>query len=432
MANSLLPNANKVGALGSILPDDNTQNNNLQTVPVYQIQPDTPNLQTGQRLQDVYGTSQLPMFNFAKRVQTGEITFDPSDQFHQTQAEALAAIPEPELAAAGIDISTKDMITSLAQTAAGAVVGKAGQMAPGFGSSAKFMESLVPAAESFLPDALTGASPSVAKQFGLQAGETAINYDTALALRNQGATILPTPDANVFKVNTNVIDAQRADAALGFGSIGEGGIVGSGKASPGMFDKGGMFSTAPGGGFAGYTPSFAQMGTSFGLDLGFSLLSGMKPKQAIKNSLISTAGTVVGTAIGGPIGGFIGGSIAKIVGGRVICNELYRQGLMSKKQVILDYKFTKDYLTPTHVRGYHFYSIYVVKQMRKGRMVNFWKHLATHRANEISYIYGERDKPDYLGKIYRRLLEWPSWLIGAFCPTSDWTILYKHKEIKDG
>ena len=87
--------------------------------------------------------------------------------------------------------------------------------------------------------------------------------------------------------------------------------------------------------------------------------------------MISTAGTVVGTAIGGPIGGFIGGSIAKIVGGRVICNELYRQGLMSKKQVILDYKFTKDYLTPTHVRGYHFYSIYVVKQMRKGRMVNF-------------------------------------------------------------
>ena len=133
MANSLLPNANKVGALGSILPDNSTQNNNLQTVPVYQIQP-WIHLQTGQRLQDVYGTSQLPMFNFAKRVQTGEITFDPSDQFHQTQAEALAQSPEPELAAAGIDISTKDMITSLAQTAAGAVVGKAGQMAPGFGS----------------------------------------------------------------------------------------------------------------------------------------------------------------------------------------------------------------------------------------------------------------------------------------------------------
>lgn len=427
MANSLLPNANKVGALGSILPDDNTQNNNLQTVPVYQIQPDTPNLQTGQRLQDVYGTSQLPMFNFAKRVQTGEITFDPSDQFHQTQAEALAAIPEPELAAAGIDISTKDMITSLAQTAAGAVVGKAGQMAPGFGSSAKFMESLVPAAESFLPDVLTGASPSVAKQFGLQAGEVAIPRSEAMKMGKQA--FRSTPDADVFAINEKALNSYNANLDIQGGGPA---IQSMGKGSPGMFDKGGMFSTAPGGGFAGYTPSFAQMGTSFGLDLGFSLLSGMKPKQAIKNSLISTAGTVVGTAIGGPIGGFIGGSIAKIFGGRVICNELYRQGLMSKKQVILDYKFTKDYLTPTHVRGYHFYSIYVVKQMRKGRMVNFWKHLATHRANEISYIYGERDKPDYLGKIYRRLLEWPSWLIGAFCPTSDWTILYKHKEIKDG
>tara|TARA_R110000751_G_scaffold20052_3_gene59186 strand:+ start:117 stop:1397 length:1281 start_codon:yes stop_codon:yes gene_type:complete len=421
-----------LGGLGSILPGSEVSNTGMQTVPVYQIQPDTPTFQGGEKLQDVYGTSQLPMFNFAKRVQTGEVTFDPTDPFHQTQAEALAGIPDHELEAAGIDISTKAMIAELAAPALQAVVSRAGAMAPGLGSNAKFVESLMPAAESFLPDALTGASPSIAKQYGLQAGETAINYDTALALRNQGATVLPTPDANIFKVNTNVIDAQRADAALGFGSIGDSGIVGSGKASPGMFDKGGMFSAAPGGGFAGYTPSFAQMGTSFGLDLGFSLLSGMKPKKAVKNSLISTAGMAVGTYFGGPIGGFIGSTIGKLIGGRVICNELYRQGLMSKKQVILDYKFTRDYLTPTHVRGYHFYSIYVVKQMRKGRMVNLWKHLATHRANEISYIYGERDKPDYLGKIYRRLLEWPSWLIGAFCPTSDWTILYKNKEIENG
>ena len=40
-------------------------------------------------------------------------------------------------------------------------------------------------------------------------------------------------------------------------------------------------------------------------------------------------------------------------GGRVICNELSRQKLMTRHQVVLDYKFTRDYLTPTHVNGYH-------------------------------------------------------------------------------
>ena len=40
-------------------------------------------------------------------------------------------------------------------------------------------------------------------------------------------------------------------------------------------------------------------------------------------------------------------------GGRVICNELSRQKLMTRHQVVLDYKFTRDYLTPTDVNGYH-------------------------------------------------------------------------------
>ena len=427
MANSLLPNAKRVGALGSILPEETAQPiAGMQTVPVYQIQPDSPVLGSGEKLQDVYGTSQLPMFNFAKRVQTGEVTFNPSDPFHQTQAEALAQVPETELKAAGIDISTKDLIANLAQPALQAVVSRAGAAAPGL-TNTGFFNQLEPAAKSFLPDVMSGADPSVAQRLGLQAGEVAIPRSEAMKMGDQA--FRTTPDANVFAVNESALNAHNTNLDIQGGGPA---IQSMGKGSPGMFDKGGMFSSAPGGGFAGYTPSFSQMGTSFGLDLGFNLFSGMKPKQAIKNSLLSTAGMAIGTTLGGPIGGFIGSTIGKVIGGRVICNELYRQGLMSKKQVILDYRFTRDYLTPTHVRGYHFYSIYAVKQMRKGKMVNMWKHLATHRANEISYIYGERDKPDYLGKIYRRLLEWPSFLIGAFCPASDWTILYNHKEIKNG
>jgi hypothetical protein len=156
-----------------------------------------------------------------------------------------------------------------------------------------------------------------------------------------------------------------------------------------------------------------------------NLLAGKSLKESVKTGAKVGAGTFIGTTIGGPIGGLIGG----LLGGRVICNELMRQGIMTRKQVVLDYKFTEDYLTPQHVAGYHVWAVWMVRQMRKGRLVNFWKHVAGHRANEIAYIYGERDKPDYLGKVYRKILEPICWSIGFFCRKTDWTVLYKEKEV---
>ena len=156
-----------------------------------------------------------------------------------------------------------------------------------------------------------------------------------------------------------------------------------------------------------------------------NLLAGKSLKESVKTGAKVGAGTFIGTTIGGPIGGLIGG----LLGGRVICNELMRQGIMTRKQVVLDYKFTEDYLTPQHVAGYHVWAVWMVRQMRKGRLVNFWKHVAGHRANEIAYIYGDRDKPDYLGKVYRKILEPICWSIGFFCKKTDWTVLYKEKEV---
>ena len=154
------------------------------------------------------------------------------------------------------------------------------------------------------------------------------------------------------------------------------------------------------------------------------LLAGEDFGDAAKAGVKSGVGAAVGS-IFGPVGSFIGASI----GGRVICNELQRQGIMSRQNVLLDYRFTKDYLTPQHVNGYHVWAVHVVKQMRKGRGVKLWRHLAQHRANEIAYIYGKRDKPDYLGKIYRKILEPICWSVGFFCQKTDWSVLYKAKEI---
>ena len=102
---------------------------------------------------------------------------------------------------------------------------------------------------------------------------------------------------------------------------------------------------------------------------------------------------------------------------------------MTRKKLVLDYKYTRDYLTPQHVAGYHLWSIWMVKQMRKGKFVKFWNHVANRRANEIAYIYGQRDKPDYLGKIYKKILESNCWFLGYFTKESDWSILYNEKEI---
>jgi hypothetical protein len=75
------------------------------------------------------------------------------------------------------------------------------------------------------------------------------------------------------------------------------------------------------------------------------------------------------------------------------------------------------------------WALWMVKQMRKGKYVKFWTHVVKHRANEIAYIYGERKKSDYLGKLYRKIFEPVCWTLGLFCKETDWSVLYKTKEV---
>ena len=176
---------------------------------------------------------------------------------------------------------------------------------------------------------------------------------------------------------------------------------------------------------AGRSNIYGAAGTGLATVAG-NLIAGRNLKDSAKAGIKSGLTTyALGTLIPGGFGTFLGA----FLGGRVICNELMRQGIMTRKQVVLDYKFTEDYLTPQHVAGYHVWAVWMVRQMRKGRLVNFWKHVAGHRANEIAYIYGDRDKPDYLGKVYRKILEPICWSIGFFCKKTDWTVLYKQKEV---
>ena len=67
----------------------------------------------------------------------------------------------------------------------------------------------------------------------------------------------------------------------------------------------------------------------------------------------------------------------------------------------------------------------MVKQMRKGKFVKFWNHVARHRLNAIEYKVGKSDKRDVLGSVYGKVLEGISWTLGVFSEKSDWSILYK-------
>ena len=364
------------GALSAVEQDDGSF-----TYPIYGVQANT---YTGPNLQDVYGTAAMPMFQWVQRIQTGQGSFNPDDPADTEMLERYEEFLENNPQAQMEMPSTAEIVRNVAMPLAlstGAALGT--QLASGgdldvFGGLKEGFKTMGgkglsdSSTTSFLrPEIETGGFSPDPKLDSSQ-----------IASANNIVTQTPPTSGELLRFGT---DAGRANwmSNAGAGAV------------------------------------------SFGLNL----LTGKDPVKAAKAAGATTILGAAGTALFGPVGGFFGRLLGNEFGGRVICNELMRQGIMTRKQVILDYKFTRDYLTPTHVNGYHVWAVWMVKQMRKGKFVKFWKHVAGHRANEIAYIYGERDKPDYLGKVYRRLLEPLCWSIGLFCNQSDWSVLYNKKEI---
>ena len=317
------------GTLGALPAEDG-----METVDVYQMQSQVaPELAEGLRLQNVYGTAAMPMYEFVKPVKTGTRTFSTVPDFGGTTLNGEPMVASPRTGNAQLTDMGPIKI---------AAAGELGSMVGG----------------------------NIGRQylFGNNGGQMDSITDAVVPGFKSAFTKAPTPKGP---------DGFSASSGVGYG-----------------------------------------VGRTIG-----GLLAGEDFKDAAKSGVKSGVGAAVGSVFG-PVGSFIGASI----GGRVICNELQRQGVMSRQNVLLDYRFTRDYLTPQHVNGYHVWAVHVVKQMRKGRGVKLWRHLAQHRANEIAYIYGKRDKPDYLGKIYRKILEPICWSVGFFCQKTDWSVLYKAKE----
>jgi hypothetical protein len=400
--------------IGADPVDDGTDDPQTFKYDLYSLRRNTPDL-GGRKLQDVYGrtttldgvTTVMPSYQWLETIKTGERTYT------DTSAEdrALLAKAKADYEAAGGASSGLEDPMDIIKAELAPVIG---QVAEGIGSSL--------ATDGTVYEGL----PFTTSGLKIAEGTTRLGDISKLNISPEDAGALGKLTQTGELATSDAIDVLGSEEAI----TKAGGVVGRDLSGGGVLGDGDFFDNLnPFGESGAGAQNFRSAAGGAVANFGVQLLLGQDPVKAAKSAGAGAIGKMLGTAIGGPIGGFIGGALGSIIGGRVICNELMRQGLLTRKEVILDYRFTRDYLTPTHVNGYHVWAVWMVKQMRKGKFVKFWKHVAGHRANEIAYIYGERDKPDYLGKVYRKILEPTCWVVGSFCKVTDWSVLYKQKEI---
>ena len=385
-------------------------------------------------LQTMYGTAAVPTLTWVTQIQTGEREFDPSSQFDNSMLEDYQKLVDSQGQPTGMmgpgQISkqvTGDTLSQLGQTV-GASAGAA--LVDPYMSGDSGAKLLAGAKGAFkdLPSELVADSTKAGYKLLDNAGFTDdLVYQPELATKAVAKATGNEALYDSLSGDSTVVGGKRVYEAGALEGIESSNIVAdsitAGAQPPTFFE--GVGNRLWG---EGAKANWTSAGGAGLVAFGVNLLMGRKPKEAAKSAGASAIGMALGNAILPGFGGVVGSMLGGALGGRVICNELMRQGLMDRQSVILDYRFTRDYLSPQHVNGYHVWAVWMVKQMRKGRFVGLWKHLAQHRSNEIAYIYGQRTKPDYLGKIYRKILEPTCWVVGAFTKKTDWSVLYKTKE----
>lgn len=466
------------GALDNLLTLDETNdeenNNNLFKYGVYQLATQKPD--ENLNIQKIYGTSAMPIFEWVKTIQTGERTYNPnnpSDVSLLNQYDDLTknqGVPEGYLTPEQIEAELiKDATRTLGSTVGtnvGMALGDPFLEQAGFDFPKKLTEGLKSSIGFGLPD--TSVSSLSNDQIKILNANDAI-YDPRIATKetaelfdlgdvyDQGKKVDLGGGLSGFKKQTGVTPSREPSITGGFvkgdldidmGSSGgqtttdlniagldketalkyegKGGAGAKGNVSGKNIPKRDLTERI-GDRFADSRYQTAGY-VSAGIDFGIRLVQGEDPMDAAKSAADTGLGTYIGGSLGGPVGAVIGATVVPKVFGRVICNELRRQNLMKPSDVTADLDFTVKYLTPRHIKGYQFWAVWVVLKLREGKMVKFWHHIAQHRCNEIKYILGKSDKPDYLGKLYRHIFEPICYVIGIFAKKRDISFLWKKGE----
>jgi len=117
--------------------------------------------------------------------------------------------------------------------------------------------------------------------------------------------------------------------------------------------------------------------------------------------------------------------------GRVICTHFYRKGMLDRETWRADLEFTQKHLHPATVRGYQAWAIPYVRLMRVSPLAEkIMFPLAQHRAIELAYKMGRRDKGSLFGKFVRMTLEPTCFVIGLCVGEQDWSGLWVGTELE--
>jgi hypothetical protein len=471
------------GAFGDILNlDDNEKTENLVddfSYGVYQLATQKPQLEAGE-LQKIYGTQSLPVFEWVKTIQTGERTYDPNneeDRNLEKQYQQLETPPgflTPEEIERQIISDTTTAVASRIGGEIGQAIGEGVESPVTSGLKSAFGFGNLPGDVIINPEFDLSAESLTTLKAGNKllekTGDTEFlfnpavaneasarlsgNIDTYNALKKSDAEMLnigtkesplyafESTSGNVFEINKPIIEKGTGKPSS-FRTTKEQFEIQGKNPQTGESYKTYSTKTLPEAktGMEGYwsrvkadatTKSTVYSSAGSGITAFFTdllLTKGEDPVKSAKKGAGTAAGTYIGSVLGGPVGAVVGATVGASIGGRVICNELRRLGLMTTEDILTDYFYTHKYLTPIHVKGYHIWAINVVKNMRKGKHIKFWHHIANHRLNHVKYILGKKNKPDYLGKFYKIIGESICFALGLFCKKTDWSILYNKKEI---
>ena len=431
------------GALTGLTLDDEEKSEKPVVYGVYQTEAQTPDANQLTNLQSIYGTQAMPVFEWVKSIQTGTRQYNPADPVDQELLQKYNDLVEEqgkppgmmsaEEIAKAVVVGTAGQLGQAAATQMGAALFDPYYEAAGKSTGGKLLAG---AGETFgsTPSQLVSETRSTAfdnigdlktdqtiypELANREVAEATGNLDLYNSLEGKGTKL----GDNITSYKSSDVDTAVGSEQVSSNLTAE--AITTSSQTPSYFSEVGdrLYGTEAA------KANWAGAAGAGLVNFGVQLAMGEDPEKAAKSAGASAIGTAIGNALLPGLGGVVGGVLGGVLGGRVICNELCRQGVMTRKQVVLDYKFTRDYLTPQHVNGYHVWAVWMVRQMRKGKFVKFWKHVAGHRANEIAYIYGEREKPDYLGKVYRKILEPTCWVVGYFCKRTDWSTLYNTKEV---
>ena len=95
---------------------------------------------------------------------------------------------------------------------------------------------------------------------------------------------------------------------------------------------------------------------------------------------------------------------------------------MSKEDHRLSWNFTINNFSDTHINGYWYWAVPMVKLMKKNKLVTkFWNHVMSNRTKDIKWRL-KKGKFNLLGRLYSILIENSSYAIGKL-------IYKKHKEV---